>query len=74
LLQLPIDYPRSQVQTFSATVSLVLPQSLSEALKALSQQEKVTLFTLLLAAFKTLIYRYTEQDDILVNPHYQPQL
>lgn len=67
LLQLPISYPRSQVQTFNgATISLMLPQSLSEALKALSQQEEVTLFTLLLAAFKTLLYRYTEQDDILV--------
>lgn len=67
LLQLPIDYSRSQVQTFNgATISLVLPQPLSEALKTLSQQQRVTLFTLLLAAFKTLLYRYTEQDDILV--------
>jgi len=32
----------------------------------LSQQEGVTLFMLLLAAFKTLLYRYTGQDDILV--------
>ena len=67
LLQLPIDHPRKQVQTFnSATRALVLPQPLSEELKALSQQEGVTLFALLLAAFKTLLYRYTEQDDILV--------
>lgn len=67
LLQLPIDYPRKQVQTFdAATISLILPQPLFANLKALSKLEGVTLFTLLLAAFKTLLYRYTEQDDILV--------
>lgn len=66
LLKLPTDYPRKQAQTFNgATISLVLPQFLS-AVKALSQQEGVTLFTLLLAVFKTLLYRYTEQEDILV--------
>jgi len=40
--------------------------NLTGALKSLSQQEGVTLFMLLLAAFKTLLYRYTGQDDILV--------
>ena len=32
----------------------------------LSQQEGVTLFMTLLAAFKTLLYRYTGQEDLLV--------
>jgi non-ribosomal peptide synthetase component F len=39
---------------------------LSQALLALSQQEGVTLFMTLLAAFKTLLYRYTSQTDIAV--------
>jgi len=36
------------------------------ALEALSQQEGVTLFATLLAAFQTLLHLYSAQDDILV--------
>jgi amino acid adenylation domain-containing protein len=39
---------------------------LSEALRAFSRQENVTLFMTLLAAFKTLLYCYSGQTDILV--------
>jgi myxalamid-type nonribosomal peptide synthetase MxaA len=67
VLQLPSDRPRPAVQTFQgATQSFTLSQALTEALKQLSQQENVTLFMLLLAAFKTLLWRYTGQDDLLV--------
>ena len=37
-----------------------------QKLKALSRQEGVTLFMTLLAAFQTLLYRYTGQEDIVV--------
>ena len=67
VLQLPTDRPRPAVQTFhGASQSLVLPRSLAEALKRLSRQEGVTLFMTLLAAFKTLLCRYTGQEDIVV--------
>ncbi|MBW4575237.1 MAG: amino acid adenylation domain-containing protein [Aphanothece sp. CMT-3BRIN-NPC111] len=67
VLDLPTDFPRPTVQTFQgAKRSLVLPKPLTEALKSLSQQKGVTLFMTLLAAFKTLLYRYTGQEDILV--------
>jgi amino acid adenylation domain-containing protein len=36
------------------------------ALKSLARQKKITLFILLLAALKTLLYRYTGQEDILI--------
>jgi len=42
------------------------PPALTVALKQLSQQQGVTLFMTLLAAFNTLLYRYTDQEDILV--------
>jgi acyl carrier protein len=45
---------------------LVLPKELAEALKALSRQEGATLFTTLLTAFKILLHRYTNQDDLFV--------
>src|SRR6266566_2940614 len=67
VLQLPIDHPRPAVQTFrGAAQIMVLPRSLTGALKTLSRQEGVTLFMTLLAAYQTLISRYTEQDDIVV--------
>ncbi|MEH2041209.1 non-ribosomal peptide synthetase [Nostoc sp.] len=67
VLELPFDRPRPAVQTFrGAQRSLLLPASLTKALKQLSQQEGVTLFMTLLAAYKTLLWRYTNQEDILV--------
>lgn len=67
ILQLPTDRPRPTVQTYAGnTLSFVLPASLSEGLNTLSKQEGVTLFMTLLAAFKTLLYRYTSETDILV--------
>ncbi|MEH2238958.1 non-ribosomal peptide synthetase [Nostoc sp.] len=67
ILELGTDRPRPPIQTDrGAKQSLVLSKPLTEALKTLSQQEKVTLFMMLLAAFQTLLYRYTGQDDIVV--------
>ena len=67
VLELPTDRPRPPVQTYrGAKQSFILPQSLCAALHTVSQQEGVTLFITLLAAFQTLLYRYTGQQDILV--------
>jgi amino acid adenylation domain-containing protein len=67
VLQLPYDRPRPAVGTFrGAWQCLVLSKELTESLKALSQQEGVTLYMTLLAAFKTLLYRYSGSDDIVV--------
>ncbi|WP_337885874.1 amino acid adenylation domain-containing protein, partial [Fischerella thermalis] len=67
VLALPTDNPRPAVQSLrGARQTLILPQSLTEALKSLSQKEGVTLFMVLLAAFKTLLYRYTGQTDLVV--------
>ena len=67
VLNLPKDRPRPAVPTYrGARQFLELPQSLNQALVALSHQEGVTLFMTLLAAFQTLLYRYTQQEDIVV--------
>ncbi|HZR43345.1 MAG TPA: amino acid adenylation domain-containing protein [Ktedonobacteraceae bacterium] len=66
-IELPTDHPRPAVQSYrGARKHIFLPESLTEELRALSQQEGVTLFMLLLAAFQTLLYRYSGQEDILV--------
>ncbi|HEY0386725.1 MAG TPA: condensation domain-containing protein, partial [Pyrinomonadaceae bacterium] len=67
VLNLPTDKPRPEVQSFrGSSRSLQLPVPLAEALNALSKREGVTLFMLLLAAFKALLARYTEQSDIVI--------
>ena len=67
VLQLPTDRTRPPIQTYrGARQSLLLSRSLTEAIKALGQHSGGTLFMTLLAAFKTLLYRYTGQEDILV--------
>ncbi|MEL6263646.1 MAG: amino acid adenylation domain-containing protein, partial [Cyanobacteria bacterium J06626_6] len=43
-----------------------LPPALGDRLQAFSQREGVTLFMTLLAAFQTLLYRYTQQSDVVV--------
>ncbi len=67
VLELPTDRPRPAVQTYrGATESMMLPKDLLEAIKSLSRKEGATLFMTLLAAFQTLLYRYTGQEDICV--------
>lgn len=67
LLSLPTDRPRPAVQTFRGAVeSCQLSEVLTEKLKLLSRQEGVTLFMTLLTAFNVLLYRYTQQTDIVV--------
>ena len=66
-LDLPTDFPRPPQQTFrGARLAFTLPPQLTQALKTLSQRERVTLFMTLLAAFHILLVRYTGQRDILV--------
>jgi len=66
-LQLPTDRPRPVVQSYRGTrQSMALSEELTEALKNLSQKESVTPFMTLLAAFQTLLSRYTGQEDIAV--------
>jgi amino acid adenylation domain-containing protein len=67
VLDLPTDRPRPAVQTHQgARQSQVLPTHLVRALEALGRQEGSTLFMTLVAAFTTLLRRYTSQEDILV--------
>ncbi len=66
-LDLPIDRERPAVLSYRGeTVTFELGEKLSADLKALALQEGATLFMVMLAAFKTLLHRYTAQPDIVV--------
>ncbi|NQY01562.1 MAG: non-ribosomal peptide synthetase, partial [Flavobacteriaceae bacterium] len=66
-LQLPTDYTRPAVQSAKgATHSFELDSALSKKINVLSQQQGVTVFMVLLTAFKVLLSRYSGQNDICV--------
>jgi amino acid adenylation domain-containing protein len=67
VLELPSDRPRPAVQTFTGASSRVdLSPPLRAALRRVSRQEGTTLFMTMLAAFLTLLQRYTGQSDVSV--------
>ncbi len=66
-LDLPVKRPSPSAPTFAGVnLPIRLSAELTDGLKALGRAEGVTLYMTLLAAFETLLYRYSGQDDILV--------
>ncbi|HSK63125.1 MAG TPA: condensation domain-containing protein, partial [Pyrinomonadaceae bacterium] len=67
VLDLPADHARPPVQGYrGASVSARLDRQLTQRLKKLALSHEATLFMTLLAAFYVLLYRYTDQEEILV--------
>ncbi|MEH2438428.1 MAG: amino acid adenylation domain-containing protein [Nostoc sp.] len=67
VLELPTDRPRPSIPTYQGAIqSFELSKTLSDALKTMSAKEGVTLFMLLLAVFKVLLHKYTNQSDVVV--------
>jgi len=65
--ELPLDRPRPpRTSWISATERLQLSPELSDGLRRLSRAEGVTLYTVLLAAFQTLLQRYSLESDLVV--------
>ena len=66
-LPLPTDFPRPPVLTdHGARAPVAISAELTRQLRELGHQAGVSLFTTLLAAWKTLLFRYTAQSDIVV--------
>ncbi|AKQ66003.1 Non-ribosomal peptide synthetase [Myxococcus hansupus] len=66
-LELPTDKPRPPAQTFRGGARRqVWPQALWQKVEALSRAEGATPFMVLLAAYQTVLWRHSGQDDISV--------
>jgi amino acid adenylation domain-containing protein len=66
-LQLPLDRPRPAAHSYRGGMkTFALSQEMTARLKATCRDEGVTLYMFLLASFKTLLHRYSGQEDILV--------
>jgi non-ribosomal peptide synthetase component F len=66
-IELPHDYERPDPMTFRGnSIFFNIPGELLANLQALSRRQNVTLYMTLLAAFKTLLHRYSGQTDIVI--------
>ena len=67
VLELPTDRPRPAVRrAYGAVQRRVFSSALRDRLKTVALEANATLFMILLAAFQTLVMRYTGRDDVLV--------
>ena len=68
-IQLPFDHPKpSGKQSYRGDrASHIFSPQLQQALIELSQKSDTTLFMTLLSAFEILLYRYSMQEDLLIN-------
>ncbi|MFC5864174.1 amino acid adenylation domain-containing protein [Acidicapsa dinghuensis] len=66
-LQLPEDKPRPPITSYRGSMACFdVSAELVNGLRVLSRKYGVTLYMTLLAAFKTLLFRYTAQNDVIV--------
>lgn len=66
-LNLPTDRPRTSIlRPEGATIRFTVEKSVTESLKMLSRKQNATLYMILLAAFQSLLGRYSGQADIAV--------
>ena len=77
VIALPTDHSRPQELSYRGGLHVQhISKELLAKIKALGESQGSTLFMTLLAAFQTLLYRYTGQEDIVVgspiaNRHYK---
>jgi amino acid adenylation domain-containing protein len=66
-LELPTDHPRPAVRSYrGASRRFAVEREVAEKLRALGQQQAVTLFMTLLGGFDVLMSRYSGQGDVVV--------
>jgi condensation domain-containing protein/tubulysin polyketide synthase-like protein len=67
VLELPADRVRPTVKTYNgASVNREIDPRISNGIKRIAQDQGGTLFMGLLAAVNALLYRYTNQEDIII--------
>jgi amino acid adenylation domain-containing protein/FkbM family methyltransferase len=67
MLAFPSGRPRPTVQTWHGETQYAdLPADLTAGLRDLAHAEGATLYTVMLAAWQTLLFRHTHQEDLIV--------
>ncbi len=69
-LELPTDFPRPAFQRYrSSGLSMTLEPGICSKLKKLALESNSSLFVVTLAGFKSLLFRYSGQEDICVGTY-----
>lgn len=67
VLELPVDHARTSERSFvGARYEWKVDSQLADGLRVLAKTHNASLFMVLLAAFKVLLYRYTGESDIRI--------
>jgi amino acid adenylation domain-containing protein len=67
VLDLPTDFPRPPVRGSTGSKEpLRIPQADVHALAAIALEEGATTYMAMVALFKTLLYRYSSQDEVII--------
>ncbi|MFN0226054.1 non-ribosomal peptide synthase/polyketide synthase, partial [Paenibacillus sp. KR2-11] len=67
VLEMPLDYPRPPQQKFGgARHPFRIPAETAAKLQRLAAEQGATLYMVLLAAYKTMLQKYTGQEDLVV--------
>ncbi|BAV05927.1 amino acid adenylation domain-containing protein [Filimonas lacunae] len=67
VLELPLDFPRKADRTQEgASFSFVIEDGLLQKAKVLCRQEGTSMFMLVIAVIKTLLHKYTHQEQVVV--------
>lgn len=67
ILSMTADYPRPAIQSYEGgRISFTIDNELYQRLTSFCRETDVTLHALLLAQYYVLLYKYTEQEDIVV--------
>ena len=67
VLNMPLDYQRPAVQSFEGDrIRFHLSREVSDKLQGVAKENGATMYMILLAAYNTLLHRYTGQEDIIV--------
>ncbi len=67
VLDLPADHVRPPILSFrGGHCKMIISSALTSDLRELCRREKITLFMMLLSAFKVFLYRHTGLEDVIV--------
>lgn len=67
ILELPVDKSRPKNVTYNGAIErFVINKNLAEKLNEVAKNEGVTLYMLMISAYKTLLHRYTNQEELLI--------
>ncbi|MEO1621553.1 MAG: condensation domain-containing protein, partial [Cyanobacteria bacterium J06632_3] len=67
VIALPTDFPRPSISSYKGKkYGITISADLSASLRKLGEDNNTTLFMTLLSCLSALLYRYTEQEDIVI--------